>query len=182
MMDKKMLVQYRVGVGVIIVVLGGVMLVATMAACSSGEAHNRDNPKVTPVQCDHCADLLVSVNKPFYAQGEPVTVTAMISVHNDIRLDTSDWCDTLSNYETTLVDEQGQDVPWTGVGGTGVGCRFYAEISRNHPFTESFQLNKYFVLSEPGTYTLTMKKYVGTWGSEESFALIAKPVVFTRKP
>jgi len=157
-----------------------ILLSIVVTAC--GGTQDRNKAKVTPASCGGCADLWISVDKRFYTQGEPVTVTTMISVHDDTRLGASDWCDILSNYEIDLINEQGQAVSWTGVGGAGAGCRFFAEISRNHPFTESFQLNQYFRLSEPGTYTLTMQKYVWISGTERSFALTAGPVVFARLP
>jgi hypothetical protein len=157
------------------------ILVFMMATCSIKEEQSGKKPEATLVNWGDLVELCAVLNNNTYQQDEAITVTATVSVHTDVHLLSSLWCDTLSNWEIKLVNEQNQPVPPTRTGGGGTGCRLPLDITYDQPFEETFQLDTYFELSAPGTYTLTMAKYASTWESE-AIKVTSKPVSFTRLP
>jgi len=144
---------------------------------------------------------VVELDKDLYAQGDPITVTATTMAY-DIRtpgaenISDSHFSPVYSSrtFEFVLVDGQGQAVHMTEEGDRlrPVGAsRLVVRLDRDSPHLESFRIDTWFELSEPGTYTLTLKQYMGypkTVGKtpEETemgeIEIVGNPVTFTRLP
>jgi hypothetical protein len=139
------------------------------------------------VTCEACVVQAVT-NSNSYAQGEPITVTATVSVLNDTNVG-FDYNRRSINFELRVIDEQGQAVSMTKSGTNALGSfrNSYIPswgISPDKPFQEVFRIDTWFELSEPGTYTLTVKKRLRV-GEATEFGyveVIGNPVSFTRLP
>jgi hypothetical protein len=131
-----------------------------------------------------------ATNKHFYVPGEPITVTATMLVLNDeARVGvTRDRRSNLS-FELDIVDERGQPVQRTEAGIAVLNIKpdlTSVIVSSDKPFQESYRIDTWFELSEPGVYTLTVRNTtvrVSQAGTMIGFAeVIGDPVVFTRLP
>ena len=163
-------------------VLMAFLLALAAAGCTDKESQSAIQPEVTPITCDGCVQMVIVTDRRFYEQDQHVAVTATITVLTDVRLLGSLWCDTLSDFRIQVVDEHGQAAPWTGIGGTGAGCRIPIDVTQNVPYERSFCLDEYFDTSEPSRYMLSMSKNLSRWGNSEPITVQGEPVAFTRLP
>ncbi len=183
-MHKEESAQSKSRTGNVILVITAIFLTTLMTTCGSGETQNENKSGTAPVSCNGCANLQIVLDKQSYAQNEPITVTAIVSVLNDAHLTSPYYASPMKNFRVSLVDEWGQSVPLTEKGSTekwGPSFRMPMSITRDHPFEETFRIDNWFELSEPGTYTLTVTKNVRNW-TPVIIKVIGNPIVFTRLP
>lgn len=139
------------------------------------------------VTCETCV-IQATTNNDNYTQGEPIIITATISVLDDTDVGFSRYNPHL-NFELYITDAQGEIVQMTEDGITTMGARtsFLEQgIYPDQPFQEVFRIDTWFELSEPGTYTLTVQKRLEIHDKETNefgyVEIVGEPVVFTRLP
>lgn len=128
-----------------------------------------------------CVDLVVELDSDLYAQGAPITVTATILVLDDGEV-TITFGNPLRDFEFVFDNDRNENVSLTE---EGIRIRYarFARIQdtfdRDTQWQRSFRIDEWFELSEPDTYTLTLKREVWT---DEAVEVIGNPVTFTRLP
>jgi len=151
------------------------------AACSDTKGLSTFSPD--RVEATQFA-LVAETDQHIYSQGVPILVTTTLLVlsEGEATIVYESYGNPMAEYSYTLVDEQGQSVPLTDEG------RRYQSAKRSHmasvvqqdqPWRRTFQIDAFFELSQPGTYTLTLAQDV--WTSEQ-IEVIGKPVTFIRTP
>jgi hypothetical protein len=180
-----------------------VVLAIALTACRDGKGQRFEYPiRACDADEEHdCVGLVVELDSDLYAQGDPIIVTAT-TVSYDIRVPGAEnisdarFSPEYSSrlFEFVLVDGQGQAVPMSEEGNRlrlGSTSRLVVTLDRGSPHPESFRIDSWFELSEPGTYTLTLKQYrlfPKTFGEtpEETemgqIEIVGNPVTFTRLP
>jgi hypothetical protein len=155
--------------------------VIVSVACNSQEQLCESQPRNQEAEK---FSLLVTLDDYAYSQGEPITVTVTVLVLDEgqATVGYENISNPMHNYDLTLVNQYGQSVPLTEAGMKLASVRPSHVgwlLNKDAPWRDSFQLDDLFDLSEPGTYTLTLKKNVWTSVVHE---LTGNPVTFTRLP
>jgi len=142
--------------------------------------YGTEKTNVSSITCENCVELQVELDKNYFEQGEVITVTASVSVQDGIQLWAPYESSPLKNFEVEIIDGHGQHVPLTeeGLIEVATGGRL---VYQDYPFEESFQLDKWFMVSKPDTYTLTVT-YRAVNDFSEKVEVIGKPVIFERLP
>lgn len=103
--------------------------------------------------------------------GEPITITATVLVFGEGGLVLNTHRNALRDYTITIVDRQGQSVPATDegrrnseAGSSSIGG---IVVDQNGPRMQSFRIDKWFDLSNPGYYTLSLTRTVYVSGTPE---------------
>jgi hypothetical protein len=186
-MFREMSASYRWKIATVAGVFGSVLLVVAMTTCSSEEMRAISSASTSPSLGLDDYMVQATTNRRFYAQEEPITVTACISVLHNTRVSVTRNRRSDLNFELNIVNEQSETVRWTEEGIAVLNIKpssWEVIVSPGNPFQESFRIDTWFELSKPGTYTLTVRKSVWarvgeTYGFVEA---IGGPVIFTRLP
>ncbi len=170
--------SFKNNLTVLIVLLTAVVV---LPACTGLGGRDEDKSN----EFDTAVTLIAATNKDTYAQAESITVTATVVLidmdGNKISLDRGG--DTpLARYQIVVLDEQGEIVLQTPEGWRLVAAgrhHMSYSVDQDSPEQESFRIDTWFDLSQPGKYTLILTR--PAW-IPQAIMLTSNPVTFTRLP
>jgi hypothetical protein len=156
-----------------------------MATCSDKATSSKSELEIRPIDYGSCIEIQVATNDNVYERDQPITVTAKLVVLNDVRVSIARNRRSSLNFELDIVDGRGKAIQRTEEGMAMLNIKpalVDTVVSLDQPFQESFRIDKWFDLSQPDTYTLTVKQVVRFWEPAEVIEAVGNPVIFTRLP